>query len=1109
MIKVKDGYAKLIGTTYSGSADRVLLSNGGDKAVSDFAAASGVVTALGTNGNYVTWTKNGIANNLTVPYSSISGGLTGVYSTSSLPSNTLDAGWIKYYYNINLGTEGLFNHHNNANGILSISKHQGNYLSQLGFSSDGRLYFRSANGVDINSLAWKTIAYTSEIPTKVSQLTNDAGYLTNLPSHDHGYIISNSTSKVKGLTYYTASGISETLADGNSWCKPAGVGSDGNSMILRMRWSSGVYGHDIFASPNTSTLWHRNIQNDTYVWRELLDSGNYNSYTPKLDGTGASGTWGINISGSADKLDGYHAGFSNNQVSVYVPFPSWSTLKSTGFINANYGNSDYGHPDEEFLKGICKWAIYTYPNQGDITLMGIIAPNSSGTCILHLYSSSGKDSTTLLPKYCRGQYLTLDGGLYHFGTYNYVWSYSRFARASELKNPTNYYWANINITSSPDSTKIPTLGGLIANGNIKFTSTGIIGTSYSPSDTTMYNNITINSSTGGIQYKSGSWTSGDHVAHNFLTGTSNSSILTIMNSGNVGIGTTTPVYKLDVRGSIKSYSHVIDTEIKDHSKPTEQCLVINSTTTPSGVSLTLKNSPGIGFHIASLYWASLVYGYNARFNFINSSADGYAPVAASSFIKADSTNDYVLLGGGGHKLESSLSVGNADTVDNMHASQFVPKNYNNIAYSDLTAYYTGSASPGYYRIILPDSVLSIWNMLTIELTVNQNYSNGYAGKILIYCHNNGSNTFPVFKATCLGTLTSDIKIYGSGGKYIYIGGCSSWGTVSIDKILVGDSATGKDQSSIYIDTTASLPTTYQTASMSYNIDSSNIGSQSVNYATSAGTASNSNKLGGYAASDYVLKTDAKIYRWSSTIKGQTWSRLYTGSVDSVLHHSSMFSISGSIGCVVFSQTFLVVGNHSTNAKIIQLNGGSYTQCQMRALVKSNGTVLIDMYWVGNDCDNSTSTNTMTIKVNAFCFAGDITPTTSFTSDATIPSGYSDASTISTRSNCMVLHEVYAYGNMYAAHFYENSDANLKKNIKVILDSDNIPVIKEFDWKSDGTHSYGLIAQELEEQGYSELVSDSGSHKTVNYSAALSLIVGKLQNKIKELEKEIENLKLRN
>ena len=76
-------------------------------------------------------------------------------------------------------------------------------------------------------------------------------------------------------------------------------------------------------------------------------------------------------------------------------------------------------------------------------------------------------------------------------------------------------------------------------------------------------------------------------------------------------------------------------------------------------------------------------------------------------------------------------------------------------------------------------------------------------------------------------------------------------------------------------------------------------------------------------------------------------------------------------------------------------------------------------------------------------------------------------------------------------------------------SDNIPQLKSFDWKSDGSHSYGLIAQELEEQGYSELVSDEGGQKTVKYSAALSLIVGKLQVKIKELEKEIENLKNKN
>lgn len=42
MIKVKDGYAKLVGTTASGSASHILLSNGGVKAVSDFASAFNV-----------------------------------------------------------------------------------------------------------------------------------------------------------------------------------------------------------------------------------------------------------------------------------------------------------------------------------------------------------------------------------------------------------------------------------------------------------------------------------------------------------------------------------------------------------------------------------------------------------------------------------------------------------------------------------------------------------------------------------------------------------------------------------------------------------------------------------------------------------------------------------------------------------------------------------------------------------------------------------------------------------------------------------------------------------------------------------------------------------
>ena len=101
--------------------------------------------------------------------------------------------------------------------------------------------------------------------------------------------------------------------------------------------------------------------------------------------------------------------------------------------------------------------------------------------------------------------------------------------------------------------------------------------------------------------------------------------------------------------------------------------------------------------------------------------------------------------------------------------------------------------------------------------------------------------------------------------------------------------------------------------------------------------------------------------------------------------------------------------------------------------------------------------------------------------------------------------IRATGNSYATHFYESSDKTLKKNIKSILSSTNIPKIREFDWKDTEEHSYGFIAQELEEQGYGCLVSEANGKKTVNYTATLALTVAKLQNLINIQNKKISNL----
>lgn len=85
MIKVKDGYAKLIGTTYNGSADRVLLSNGGDR-------------ILGNNSNNIPLNNGTVNTNLNADL--LDGHHSGVFifhkkyqELSALPSST--EGWYK------------------------------------------------------------------------------------------------------------------------------------------------------------------------------------------------------------------------------------------------------------------------------------------------------------------------------------------------------------------------------------------------------------------------------------------------------------------------------------------------------------------------------------------------------------------------------------------------------------------------------------------------------------------------------------------------------------------------------------------------------------------------------------------------------------------------------------------------------------------------------------------------------------------------------------------------------------------------------------------------------------------------------------------------------
>lgn len=174
---------------------------------------------------------------------------------------------------------------------------------------------------------------------------------------------------------------------------------------------------------------------------------------------------------------------------------------------------------------------------------------------------------------------------------------------------------------------------------------------------------------------------------------------------------------------------------------------------------------------------------------------------------------------------------NMDKIDTAVAGK-ADKRENGYSYTQLASYYSGNNTPTYIRIAIPKRS-SIWTMCTLEISLKQDWSSAYFGKILIHGNWSSSSEWNQLCATVHGRLSNDIKIYASDKTYIYIKGCRSYCTCTVDKMLIGDNAINYDLSGVTIDSVSSLPSTYQTANMIYDVNSENIGSQSVNNAATA------------------------------------------------------------------------------------------------------------------------------------------------------------------------------------------------------------------------------------------------------------------------------------
>lgn len=115
---------------------------------------------------------------------------------------------------------------------------------------------------------------------------------------------------------------------------------------------------------------------------------------------------------------------------------------------------------------------------------------------------------------------------------------------------------------------------------------------------------------------------------------------------------------LKLRGGTMTGVLVLDTPTGGMTEPNTMRLFLNTSKYDG-----LTSTPGIGFHILNVCWGNLRMESDTSLTWFDYKNEGYLPIKAKGFIIGGvSSDDYVLLGGGGHKAISSLSVNYASSA---------------------------------------------------------------------------------------------------------------------------------------------------------------------------------------------------------------------------------------------------------------------------------------------------------------------------------------------------------------------------------------------------------------------------------------------------------------
>lgn len=443
------------------------------------------VTALGTSGNYLTWTKNGVVNNLTVPYATASSrinssssvqntGLT-YYSSGSfvvggtaaggqwgMPSDSQDAAYKNgqclrmywgstYYTDIlsgpnNMGTTHGLYMRQIVNGAVATGTFAGGWrliLDSYNYHRYGDTRYVTSLGTNGTYVTWVKNGTTNNLTVPYSSYS---GYLQ---SHDTRSTNNTPAQFSSGARFEFKYNSTDGLSNGGIYhgilhFKPYGGPTDfSRGQTHQLGFTDG--GNLYMRTSTSSSAWGS--------WKLILTQ------------TTADGRYVTSLGTNGNYLTWTKAGTTNN---ITVPYATNSNKANYIY----YGSISNLNSPSSWTSDGYRLVYDTY--SGSASNKPVSQGNANG--IITLFKSKHGTSNQYVSQ------LAFPNNTRMYFRYASAGSFSSWytiAYTSDIKDPANYYWANVRVSASSNSGTSPTFNTCYTSNWFRSTgSTGWYSESY-------------------------------------------------------------------------------------------------------------------------------------------------------------------------------------------------------------------------------------------------------------------------------------------------------------------------------------------------------------------------------------------------------------------------------------------------------------------------------------------------------------------------------------------------------------------------------------------------------------------------------------------------------